>query len=98
MEKQTLDVMADKLSERMKGINNWIRSNPNTDPNFYEIMDCEVELGKLLSYENQYYQENGYPEKKNDDGTRNNESITRYSRTIQYVARNRLSYWNSRIS
>ncbi len=69
MEKQTLDVMADKLSERMKGINDWIRSNPNTDPNFYEIMDCEVELGKLLSYKNQYYQENGYPEKKNDNGT-----------------------------
>ena len=69
MEKRELDAMADRLSERIKGINNWIRNNPNTDPNFYEIMDCEVELGRLLSYMDQYYSENGYPEKNDDRGT-----------------------------
>ena len=63
IEKANIDKLADGLAARMKGINDWIKSNPNTDPNFYEIMDCYVEVGQMLSHMSEYYEKEGYPEK-----------------------------------
>lgn len=38
------------LTQRVKGINNWIESNPQvTDPNAYEIMDCNVTLAEYIA-------------------------------------------------
>ena len=39
-----------KLNERIKGINNWIEANPHiTDPNAYEIMNCNVSYAELIA-------------------------------------------------
>lgn len=38
------------LNKRIKGINDWIAANPHiTDPNAYEIMDCNVSYAELIS-------------------------------------------------
>jgi len=57
-----LNLRANGLEERYKGINAWIKSNPNTNPNFCEMMDCVVEYGKLTDAYIGYFEENGYPE------------------------------------
>lgn len=59
------------LNNKMEGINNWIRNNPHiTDPNVYEIMDCNVQYAECISRLNTYYKENGYPEIETKEGTR----------------------------
>ncbi len=67
MRKGKIGAMADNLSERIEKINNRIKNNPNTDPNFYEIMDCEVELGKVFSNMGNYYSLMGYPERQENN-------------------------------
>lgn len=37
------------LQARLRNINAWIRENPNTDVNVYEMMDCHVSVAELLS-------------------------------------------------
>lgn len=38
------------LNNRIKGINSWIREHPDiTDPNAYEIMDCNIAYAELIS-------------------------------------------------
>lgn len=38
------------LARRIRGINDWIEQNPHiTDPNAYEIMDCNVSYAELIS-------------------------------------------------
>ena len=68
MKKEEINAMADSLSERIEGINTWIKNNPNTDPNFYEIMDCKVEIGKVFSNMDRYYNVMGYPERQEHKG------------------------------
>lgn len=47
-----------KLEERVKQINTWIKENPQvTDPNVYEIMDCNVRLAECTSELVQCYQQ-----------------------------------------
>ncbi len=65
--KMHIDNMADTLATRMEGINSWIKDNPDTDPNFYEIMDCYVDVGQMLSHMGEYYEENGYPKKTEEN-------------------------------
>lgn len=51
------------LSNRIEGINTWIKNNPQvTDPNVYEIMDCNVQYGELVAELVAYYNEFGWPE------------------------------------
>lgn len=38
------------LDSKLKGINDWISDNRETDPNFYEICDCWISFG-LLAHE-----------------------------------------------
>lgn len=59
---EEMNTNAYDLSERYKNINNFIKNNPNTDPNFCEMVDCIVDFGVLLSNYNFYYENNGYPE------------------------------------
>lgn len=50
MELEQLKSKTENLTERVTGINNWIKSNPQvTDPNAYEIMDCNVSLAEIFS-------------------------------------------------
>lgn len=46
----------DNLGNRVQGINTWIKENPQiTDPNVYEIMDCNIQFAEYTSKLNQYY-------------------------------------------
>lgn len=59
-----LEELAEKaidLANCFKKINNWIENNKDTDPNFYEMVDCMVEYGKLTKQYDKYYQKAGYP-------------------------------------
>ena len=50
MELEELKSETEKFTERVTGINKWIKSNPQEkDPNAYEIMDCNVSLAELFS-------------------------------------------------
>lgn len=62
MTKEQLDMQAEILTARINGINGWIKANPNTDPNYYEVMDCYVDYATLVSSANAYYSANEYPE------------------------------------
>lgn len=42
LETKTVD-----LEKRFEGINNWIKDNPNTNPNFCEMIGCILDFGKL---------------------------------------------------
>ncbi len=50
MEIQKIETETQALTENVERINQWIKNNPQvTDPNAYEIMDCNVSLAELLS-------------------------------------------------
>lgn len=49
MKKEELEQQARNLAEKIQGINNWIKEHPQvTDPNAYEIMQCNVEFAEIL--------------------------------------------------
>lgn len=45
--------------EYVDGINDWISKHPGTDPNAYEIMDCNVRFAEILAELRAYYVKNG---------------------------------------
>lgn len=50
MKLEQLKNETEKLTQRVTEINKWIKSNPQvTDPNAYEIMDCNVSLAEVFS-------------------------------------------------
>lgn len=50
MELEQLRNETQNLSQKITGINNWIKGNPLvTDPNAYEIMDCNVSFAECLA-------------------------------------------------
>ena len=49
MDREELEWMAEELTTRIQGINNWIMENPNTDPNMYEMTECLMEFGNICS-------------------------------------------------
>ena len=54
---------------RIEGINTWIKNNPQvTDPNVYEIMDCNVQYAELVAELVAYYNEFGWPEINEETG------------------------------
>lgn len=61
----TLNELEEKvtnLSNRINGINTWIKNNPEvTEPNVYEIMDCNVQYAEIVAEYAKYYNENGWP-------------------------------------
>ncbi len=65
-ENNSLKLQASNLKSRFEGINGWIEANPNTNPNFCEMVDCVVEYGKLVSQYDSYYKNNGYPILENE--------------------------------
>lgn len=57
-----LKTKTENLTNRIDGINTWIKSNPEvTEPNVYEIMDCNVQYAELVAEYVTYYNENGWP-------------------------------------
>ena len=57
-----LETKTENLTNRIDGINTWIKSNPEvTEPNVYEIMDCNVQYAELVAEYVTYYNENGWP-------------------------------------
>lgn len=44
-----------KDGEYVDGINDWINKHPGTDPNAYEIMDCNVRFAEILAELRAYY-------------------------------------------
>lgn len=57
------------LSNRINGINTWIKNNPQvTDPNVYEIMDCNVQYAEVVAELVAYYNEQGWPEINEETG------------------------------
>lgn len=57
------------LSIRINGINTWIKNNPQvTDPNVYEIMDCNVQYAEVVAELVAYYNEQGWPEINEETG------------------------------
>ena len=68
---EQIETTIEGLNNKMEGVNNWIKSNPHvTDPNVYEIMDCNVQYAECISMLNMYYQKNSYPEIQTEKGTR----------------------------
>lgn len=50
MKIEQLEKETQTLTERIVGINNWIKANPQVaDPNAYEILDCNVSLAETLA-------------------------------------------------
>lgn len=50
MELEQLRTETNNFAQRVTGINNWIESSPQvTDPNAYEIMDCNVTLAEYIA-------------------------------------------------
>lgn len=45
--------------EYVDGINDWINKHPGTDPNAYEIMDCNVQFAEILAELRAYYVKEG---------------------------------------
>lgn len=45
--------------EHIDGIIDWINKNPDTDPNVYEIMDCNVQFAEILAELRKHYVKNG---------------------------------------
>lgn len=41
--------------EYVDGINDWINKHPGTDPNAYELMDCNVQFAEILAELRAYY-------------------------------------------
>ena len=78
-ELEEINKQAEALANRFKGINSWIEANKDTDPNFYEMIDCMVEYGKLAKLYDKYYQKNGYP--TYEDGSEEKEA-THYHLTL----------------
>jgi hypothetical protein len=56
------------LFERINGINSFIESNMDTDPNLYEMTQVTVDFGILARKYNDYFKEFGYPEIKRNGG------------------------------
>lgn len=68
---EQIEDMIVNLTNRMEGINTWIKNNPQiTDPNVYEIMDCNVRYAECISRLNMYYEYFGYPEIQTEEGMR----------------------------
>lgn len=78
-ELEEINKQAEALANRFKGINSWIEANKDTDPNFYEMIDCMVEYGKLAKLYDKYYQKTGYP--TYEDGSEEKEA-THYNLTL----------------
>ena len=49
----------DEKGHHIPGINDWIRKNPETDPNAYEIMDCNIQFAECLADLKAYYVSTG---------------------------------------
>lgn len=50
MSKEQLTNKLIALRNRVHGINTWIQENPSvTDPNVYELMDCNIEFAEILT-------------------------------------------------
>lgn len=52
---EEIEIKTEKLARRVKEINKWIKNNPNTDPNVYEIMDCNIQLAQYISKYRTYH-------------------------------------------
>lgn len=56
-----------ELLNRMRGINGWIKENPNvTEPNMYEMIDCLTQLGILARQDGVADKPNKFPEPGSD--------------------------------
>lgn len=56
MNVKEVETRIDNLTDRVTGINRWIKQNPQiTDPNAYEIMDCNVQFAECISELGQCY-------------------------------------------
>ena len=54
-----LNGYVDEEGKKHSGILDWIRKHPETDPNAYEIMDCNVRFAEILSQLRMYYVKEG---------------------------------------
>lgn len=64
---ELLNLQIINIDKEYKRINSWIENNPDTDPNFYEMVDCIVEYGKISRLYDGYFDEVGYPYLKERD-------------------------------
>ncbi len=68
------------LSARTHGINDWIRNNPQvTEPNAYEMMDCNIEFAEILAGLRNHYIATG-------DITPNLDETNGLMATVNYLA------------
>ena len=62
MQIEEIETRVSQLTNRIMGIITWIKDNPQvTEPNVYEIMDCNVQYAELVAELVAYYNENGWP-------------------------------------
>lgn len=54
-----LNGYVDEQGRKHSGILDWIRNHPETDPNAYEIMDCNVQFAEILSQLRTHYVNEG---------------------------------------
>lgn len=52
---ELLEDEAKVLNNEFTGIDNWIKNNPDTDPNLYQMMESVYKFGKLSSTYEYYY-------------------------------------------
>ena len=66
---EQIEERINNLSNRINGINTWIKNNPQvTDPNVYEIMNCNVRYAETVAQLVAYYNEQGWPEINEETG------------------------------
>lgn len=69
LELKEINEQAKLLQDRIIGINEWISANPNTDPDYYEFVDCLIQFGELTWDVCKYFDQNGWPTFKEKDET-----------------------------
>lgn len=52
---EEIEIKTEKLAQKVHGINKWIKNNLHTDPNVYEIMDCNIQLAECISKYRTYH-------------------------------------------
>ena len=67
MYETSYDQTAQRLTNKINNINTWIKEHPEVKkPNYYEIINCMVEVATLNSSMANHYNQVGYP--KNNEG------------------------------
>lgn len=58
---ESITAETEMLTANLQRINDWVAQNPDTDPNYYEYIDCLCRFGELASDATKYFNQVGWP-------------------------------------